>query len=308
MATVVRHTFAARLAVLAFPLVVAALLVACQSESAPDEAEMTLRKQLAGELRDNKLFEAAIEEYRAILQFKGVPPRQMANINYLIARIYFEDLKDYPKAASYYMRARALDPEGSFMAEASQNLVASLQKMGNVVDARRELAAAADVDGQPRSPDDVPVARIGEEPVWRSEVERAIQTLPPELQERILTPEAKVEFVRQYVGVELLYRAAARENYLSHPEIVRQQEQVVRKLVVDKYLVDKVIPQISIDTLDVRNYYLAHQGDRYDDKPYDSVRAQVFLDYQQEKAETAYSEYINRLAEGERVEFLDYNW
>jgi len=68
-----------------------------------------------------------------------------------------------------------------------------------------------------------------------------------------------------------------------------------------------VIPQVKIDTADVRNFYLAHQEDRYNDAPYDSVMARVFLDYQSEKMEAAFSDYISGLAEVERVEFLDRN-
>jgi len=273
-----------------------------------DEAELNLRKQVAGELRDNNLFQAAIDEYRTILTLGDLTKAQQANINYLIARIYYEDLKDYENAAAFYMRARAYDPEGSFMAEASRNLVASLQKTGNLVDAMRELASATDIDDKPRTADDVPIARIDGHPIWRSEIERQIQSLPPETQKQFLAHEARINFAHQYVGVELLYRAAVREDYLNDPEIVRKKEQLIKSIVVDKYILDRVMPQITVDTLDVRNFYLANQSSRYNDAPYDSVKARVFLDYQQEKAATAYAEYINRLAQTENVEFLDHNW
>jgi len=291
-----------------FAIAIVISLVSCQSGASVDEAELNLRKQVAGELRDNNLFQAAIDEYRTILTLGDLTKAQQANINYLIARIYYEDLKDYENAAAFYMRARAYDPEGSFMAEASRNLVASLQKTGNLVDAMRELASATDIDDKPRTADDVPIARIDGHPIWRSEIERQIQSLPPETQKQFLAHEARINFAHQYVGVELLYRAAVREDYLNDPEIVRKKEQLIKSIVVDKYILDRVMPQITVDTLDVRNFYLANQSSRYNDAPYDSVKARVFLDYQQEKAATAYAEYINRLAQTENVEFLDHNW
>ena len=283
-------------------------LASCQSQNAVDEDQLKSHKQLAGELRDNKLFDAAIDEYQAILEFDGLSGPQRANINYLIARIYFDDLRDYRNAAAFYLRARALNPEGSFMQEASQNLVASLQKMGNVVDAAREMKSATDIGYQPESADNVPVARINGEPIYRSRIEKEIKLLPGEIQKQFLTPESRIEFTRHFVGTELLYRAAVRENYPGDPEIIRQTEDLTRKLVVDKYIIDKVMPEISIDTLDVRNFYLANRESHYDNMPYDSVKAQVFLEYQQEKAETAYSEFIANLAKAESVEFLDGNW
>ena len=109
------------------------------------------------------------------------------------------------------------------------------------------------------------------------------------------------------MGIELIYRAALREKYGDDPDIRRQHAEMLKKLVVDRYVVDKVIPKISIDTVDVRNFYLAHAADRYDKAPYDSVRAQVFLDYQAEKTEAAFSEYISELARAENVQFYEEN-
>jgi len=126
------------------------------------------------------------------------------------------------------------------------------------------------------------------------------------MQKKLLTPEAKREFTHQYVGIELLYNAALRENYLSDPEIQKQQERLVKRLVVDRYVVNKVIPNIKVDTSDVRNFYVANKEARYGNKPYDSVRAEVLMDYQTEKAEAAYGDYIGRLAEVENVEFYDH--
>lgn len=284
-----------------------ALAVAC-SQSRTDSAELVrLRKQLAGELRDSRLYEAAIEEYLKILDEKTLDMQTRANLNYLVGRIYFEDLQDYHQAAAYYVRARALDPKGTFVNEASKNLIASLEKMGRVVDAKRQLDAATDLDYVQSDSGDVAVARIDGEPVWLSQIDREIQTLPPELQKQFLSRDMRLKYVRNYVGIELMYRAALRENYGDDPDIRRQHAELLKKLVVDKYVVDKVIPKISIDTLDVRNFYLAHAEDRYDKAPYDSVRAQVFLDYQAEKTEAAFSEYIGELARAENVQFFEEN-
>ncbi|MFZ5981622.1 MAG: tetratricopeptide repeat protein [Candidatus Zixiibacteriota bacterium] len=284
---------------------VLALFVSCQKT---DHAETVKQhKALAGELRDNKLYAAAIEEYEAVLALPDIDTGTRGNINYLIARVYFEDLKDYEKAAAYYLRARSFDPEGSFIDEASRNLVASLEKLGHYMDARRELDAVTDIDSQPKDKDDIAVARIGGETVWLSQVDEQIQSLPPDVQKQFLSREAKLDFVRQYVGAELLYHAALREGYDRDPEIVKKKDLIGKRLLVDKFVVEKVMPEVKIDTLDVRNFYLANKDSRYDSAPYDSVKAQVFLDYQSDKANAAYSNYIAKLAEAQKVEFLDHN-
>jgi tetratricopeptide (TPR) repeat protein len=278
-------------------------LTACGSQRT-DRIDM--HKRLAGELQSNRLHRAAIEEYQQALALDGLSDGQRANLHYLIGRIYYEDIRDYERAASHYVRAKEYDPNGSFMTDASRNLVASLEKLGNVIDAKRQLDAATD-SHQPASANDVAVATIGQRSVWRSEIEAQLAALPPETQKRFLNREARLEFIRQYVGVELLYEAAMREDYLSLPEIQRRQEELTRQLLVNRYVVDKVMPQVRMDTLDIRNFYEVHKDKTYRGAPYDSVKAQVFLDYQSQKAESAYSEYINRLAKAQRVEFLDYN-
>ncbi|MEW6050575.1 MAG: hypothetical protein AB1644_05880 [Candidatus Zixiibacteriota bacterium] len=289
----------------AYAILIVALFGSCGEKGTGVSVDQ--RKKIAGELRDNKLYTAAIEEYTALLDGDDLDNKQRGTISYLIGRVYFEDLKDFSSAAAYFVRAREYDPQGSYNDEASRNLVACFEKMGHLADAKRELNATTSVDAAPHQSGDVEVARIDGTPIWKSEVERQLQSLPPKAQQQFLSTEGKRQFVRQYVGIELMYRAAVREGYDRDPNIQQKRDELLKSLVVDKYVVDKVIPEVHIDTADVRNFYLANKSSRYQGAPYDSVKAQVFLDYQSEKAQTAFNDYIGRLAAGEKVEFLDQN-
>jgi hypothetical protein len=151
------------------------------------------------------------------------------------------------------------------------------------------------------------VAVIGADTVWRSEIDRDIRQLPPETQKAYSGDQARVQFLRQRVGTELVYRAALREHYEQNPELVAQKEQMVKNLVVEHYLFEQVFPRQHIDSMDVYNYYRANRDTRYGGAPLDSVRVQVMMDYQTDKAEAAYGEYIQKLAESEHVTFLDHN-
>lgn len=288
-------------------LPVCVLLASCSgSESSSNASKIEISKNLAGELRDNKLYRAAIEEYQKILEASNIEIPEQANINYLIARVYFEDLQEYEQAAAYYLRSKTLKPDATFAVEASRNLVTSLERLGRSLDAKRQLDEMTELNTSPRTKGDVAVARIGGVPVWLSEVEEQIQSLPPDVQKQFQNVNAKREFTRQYIGTELLYRAAIRDNLGENPEIKKRQQQIHKNLLVEKYVLEKVIPEIKIDSLDVKNFYKASK-ERYNNKPYDSVKAQVFLDYQNEKAQAAYGEYISKLAAIEKVEFLDQN-
>ncbi|UCD64208.1 MAG: hypothetical protein JSW34_01870 [Candidatus Zixiibacteriota bacterium] len=287
-------------------LAVMLTLAACSGDGGQAEL-VEQHKMLAGELQSNKLYLAAVEEYEKILAFTTIDTSTRANVNYLIADICFRYLHDYEKAAACYIRARSLLPDGSFQAEASRNLVAALEKMGHLVDARRELSVTTDIDSRPADKDDVAVAQIGDEKIWLSEIDNQIQNLPPQVQEQMLDPGEKKKFVEQYVGLQLVYRAAVRENYDNDPVIMEKHRLFLRQLLIDKYLLDKVVPQVKVDSLDVFNFYQANKSSRYENKPYDSVRARVFVDYQSQKAEKAVLDYIADLAESERVRIFEEN-
>lgn len=294
-------TFRMAAAMLCFAL--ALLLTACGVHD--NTAQIEMHKKLAGELENNKLYAGAVEEYEKALALDGLSDRERGNICYLIGRTYYRDLNDYAQAAAYFVRAKEYDPNGSYEAEASKNLVACLEKLGNYQDARRQLDAAVDINPGPASDSDVIVAKIGGRDVWLSEVDRQIMKLPKEAQDKLRDIGAKIQYVRQYVGVELLYDAAVRADYLSNPEIRQEKDDLVKRLLVERYVTEKVMPKLKADTMDVRNFYEANKDQRYNGKPYDSVRADVFLDYQQSKAEAVYSDYIADLAKAENVQFFD---
>lgn len=287
-------------------ILTAVSLISCGNDDVMQVA-VNRHKRLAGELSDNRLYHAAVEEYRKITEFETLDDKTLANVYYLIGRISYENLGDYQQAAACYLRARALDPNGSFVGEASRNLVAAMEKTGNRLDAKRQLEAMTDLGASGKVAGDVEVARIDADPIWLSQIDARIQTLPLQMQSRFGDLKEKKEFVRQYVGMELIYRAALRENYADDPLVKKQQEAFLRNLLIEKYAVDHIIPEIKIDTLDVRNYYLAQKEDRYNGKPFDSVMAQVFFDYQGEKQSAAFNEYIAELIKVEKVVFLDHN-
>lgn len=287
-------------------VVVAVVLLMAGCGGSGPTLDVDQAKKIAGDLRENKLFGAAIDEYKEILDRGKIDNSQKGNISFLIGRIYFDDLHDYENAAAWYVRARAYDDKADYATEAAEKLVASLERMGHSFDAKRQLDNAANVVKPAPKAGDVVVAQIGNEPIYLSEIERNMQDLPPQAQQQLQSVEAKRQFVRQYVGVELLFRAAKREGFDKDPEVLQRQDKVLKSLVVQKYLADKVFPELKLDTADVKNFYAANK-EQYGSKPFDSVKSQVLMDYQNQKADAAYGAYIDKLAKAEQVQFMDQN-
>jgi tetratricopeptide (TPR) repeat protein len=279
--------------------------VGCEDDDATVDTEM--HRRLAVELRDARLYQPAIEEYSSMLQAGNLSHAERANLHFLIGRIYYDDLGDYTQAAAHFVRARTLNPDADFVAEASRKLVASLERSGRIADARRQMDASVNIDTEPRQPGDVAVAVIGNDTVWSSALERAIGELPPEQQADLASHTDRIEFMRQYVAREMIYRAALREDYASRPEIQRQQHALLKQLLVNAFIMDKIMPTIDSDSLDIHNFYQANKTTRYNNRPLDSVMTQVVFDYSNEKARAAFDQYIQKLARAEQVEFFDRN-
>ena len=78
--------------ILHFTVLVISLMIFTSCLEKDNTELIEQHKRLAGELRDSKLYEGAIEEYQKILKFNSIDVRTRANINYLIGKIYFENL------------------------------------------------------------------------------------------------------------------------------------------------------------------------------------------------------------------------
>ncbi len=285
---------------------VAVGLIFWNSRSGDVTPQNEISKKLAGELADNNLYQASIDEYEKILDNPATDDLTRANINYLIGKSYFENLGDYESAAAYLIKARSLNPDGSFYNEAGLLLVNSLEKMGRMLDARRELDKAVDLDSvYAANEGKTVVAKINDRPVFMEDVEEKLQMLPPEMQQDYSTTESKINAVKNYVGEELIYRAAIRDGFDRNPEVLKTSDLLNRQIIVQKYVSDKVLGDIKVDQSDITNFYEANKEKMFDNKPFQAVQKEVVQAYQQVKTEEAFNNYVSRLMAVENVQIFE---
>jgi len=285
-------------------ILVALILVNDRSGTATPRVELS--KKLAGELSDNNLYQASISEYRKILDDASIDDNTRASINYLIGKTYFEHLGDYENAAAHFIKARSLNSKASFYDEAGRMLVTSLEKMGRMLDARRELDRAVSVDSvYAANEGKTVIAKINDVPVFLDDIEEHIQMLPPEMQAEYASKDNKVQAVKNYVGEELIYRAAVREGYDRNPEILKTADLLNRQVMIDKFVSDKILSDIKIDQSDIQNFYTANKEQMFDGKPFNEVREKVIRAYQQVKAEEAFKNYVSKLMAVENVQIYE---
>ena len=93
----------------------------------------------ANELKNKKLYTQSIEAYKNFLSVNKFSKKFRANVNYIIAEIYNNDLNDYDNALAYYIKAKYFDPHSSYLSMINQKIIQCLEKSGRTIDAKNEL-------------------------------------------------------------------------------------------------------------------------------------------------------------------------
>lgn len=272
----------------------------------PDTASIEQSKRLAGELVDNNLPAAAIEEYRRVLDEGNLDDQAKGAVCYLIGKTYFEDIGDYENAAAYYVRARSLDPNASYNTEAGKNLIAALEKMGRRLDARRELDRQTDlIPDTSKAPGKI-VAKVGGRDITLTEFNEAVRTLPQEMQDKLTGREEKRKVLDQIIGRELIYDAAVREGMDRDPAILRDLKNLEKDYLTQYFIRQKVAPTINPDAAELEMFFKANK-EKYGGKELADVRDQVTQDYIMYKGQKAIGDYINGLMQAEKVQVFEEN-
>ena len=268
------------------------------------EADIDKMQEHAHALADNRLYSQAIAEYDRILETGKLSEKKSANLNYLVGKIYMERLSDYENAAARFVRAKLLKPEEHLERELSLKLVECYERLGRSFDAQRELERETSTSEKTGTPGGKVVARIGKREVTLSELEEEISRLPDFVQKETNTRERRLEFLKQYVGAELLYDSALRKGYDKDPEVLKGLEDVKKQLLVQKIFQEEVYSRIEVSDSDAELYYRAHE-DEFKDKSFGEVKELARLKLQQERSQEEFDKLIARLMKAERVEIFE---
>lgn len=268
------------------------------------EADIDKMQEYANALADNRLYSQAITEYDRILETGKLSEKKSANLNYLVGKIYMERLSDYENAAARFLRAKLLKPEEHLERELSLKLVECYERLGRSFDAQRELERETSTSEKPKTSGGKVVARIGKREVTLSELEEQISRLPDFAQKETNTRERRLEFLKQYVGAELLYDSALRKGYDKDPEVLKGLEDVKKQLLVQKIFQEEVYSKIEVSDSDAELYYQAHE-DEFEDKSFGEVKELARLKLQQERSQEEFDKLIARLMKAEKVQVFE---
>jgi tetratricopeptide (TPR) repeat protein len=271
-------------------------------------------RQVAAKLQAAGALDEAALQYQRYLEL-GRPDREVsAGIAVSLGNNYLEQGR-YESALRWYYEAETLSA-GDLDDELAGKIVHTLERLGRTFSAQAALSSRAGLVGEAevgRPTDDPVVARIGEDEIHRSEVERAMDDLPPELASQLASSEGRSRFLEQYVADELLWRKAVKLEYDKDPEVLRRNEALLKQLVVSRFAEQEVVRQLAVDEADLRNHFEAHKkrftspsqaGQEAPEPSFDEVRSLVERDYRLMKMQAAYQDLVDSELAAQGVELF----
>jgi len=299
-----------------FGLVVLVLITGCNQQSNQPSFDKEKARNFANELYNRQLFKQSAQEYINYLKSYTLDEAEQANISYTIADIYFERLKDYENALTYYVRVKYLNPKPELQTQIDKKIVACLERLERPEDASQTLreSTSLDPEGIQKQRPGAVVARIGEREITQGDIDFELNQLPPSVRQHYTSKEKKVEFLNQYIMTELLYQSAKNMELDKDAEVVEAAFQSKKSIMVQKYLQERIMGEVHIEQSDVELYYQAHKdkyvekddaGNVVREKSLQEVEREVAQDLVMEKQQEAYQRMVDRLMRAESVQIYN---
>ncbi|MFQ5750611.1 MAG: tol-pal system YbgF family protein [bacterium] len=288
----------------------------CQQKESQPKFDVSRLREYANALYNRQLYQQAVQEYNEILQNYDLDESEAANLNYIIGDIYFERIRDYENALTYYLKIKHLYQNSALMDEVNKKMVECLERLERSADAQQVMEEAALLDptrARPHRPGEV-IAKIGKQRITTGDLEHEINNLPPYLRAQYNDKSKKLDFLKEYISTQLLYASAKRKGLDKDKDVIEATFEAKKKFMAQKLLEDEISKEIDIKESDVELYYQAHKDNyaKKDDegkviatRPFKEVKNKVTQDLILMKQKEAYELLIQRLMRAENVEVYE---
>jgi tetratricopeptide (TPR) repeat protein len=271
------------------------------------------QRAFANKLKSEGLADQAALAYEEYLTSDNVEPEVRANTYFMLGESYMGE-GAYEHALAYFYKAEIADTKGTLKQDIGINIVTCLEKLGKPLDAQSVLNERVDMDKE--NTDNTRgaiVARIGGRVITMGEINDELADLPEWYQEKYKEETAKADFIRQYIVNKLLLKKGMMLQYDKDPEIQKQLVKAEESLIVQRVFKENVTDGLSVDAMDLENYYNSHKDEfkaevdgKEVTKPFEEVREDVRQMFLGEKAEVKMKDFVGRLLqENDAVVFFE---
>jgi tetratricopeptide (TPR) repeat protein len=262
-------------------------------------------KKYAAMLIDKGLYHQAILEYQRLIEHRKLSKQEIANLSYIIGNIYMDNIHDYENALASYLKVKLLKASNEIMQDIEKRIIECLERSGRILDAQMEMEKATALKPSREIPKGTVVAKIRNREITMEELLSRINELPAYLQNYYKDKSKQLEYLKQYIAIEILYDAAKRRNFDSDKEILKKTEEARKSFMVEKLIEEEIKPKIKVSESEMKNYYEAHKKDFVDDKKkqkkFEDVKEQIKARLEFEKQQELTQEFISKQLEVQKV-------
>ncbi len=261
-----------------------------------------LFKNVGIKLQGNGVDEESAYWFEKHFTHGDLPALEQANVAFQIGMAYFKK-SNYEKALGWFFTSESLDPKASYASDRSNKIVATLEGLKRFSFAKYQLGKRTSINSDSSmgsTPGGKKVARIGKEIITNNEIEKALSKLPPEMAKKFANPQARNQFITQYVAEKLIFRKALRQGINDRPAIREKLDDITRNVLVSE-IVKEQLGNIQATETDLQSYYQANK-DKFQNKPFEEVKQQVAQMYSQIKVGELYQKLIMEAVQTEDVE------
>jgi len=292
--------------IMLFIIVVIFIIIYKPSKNLPWSKDK--QKEYANQLIDKGLYLQAIAEYNKLIEYGNLTDSEKSNLSYIIGNIYMENLHDYENALASFLKVKIFYPKPKFEQELNMKMVECLERTGRAYEAQKEMDKFTSLKQEPAIPKGTIVAKIGNRNITMEELETKIKSLPTYMQSTYKEKPKKLEFLKNYVAIELLYDGARRRNYDKDPKINQQIDDIRKSLMVQKLIEEETKNKINVTDTEIKLYYEAHKKEFVEkkdkkeiQKSLDESKEQIYNILLKEKMEQAQQELLDKMFKAEKV-------
>ena len=288
-------------------LTIAGVLFSNASVEAPQD---TTQREVAAKLLSAGFPGEAAELYESWLQAHSDTPKR-TEIALSLGEAFRQEGEIRKALRWYYEAESSQSPETARVAK--EGIVASLERLGRSGAAQRALSSATAL--APTTPSTgTLIAEIDGRPITSADLDRTLDTLPPQLAEALKNPEARRQWLQSYLAQEILYGHAKRAGFHESPDAIAagqeaQRQAAVAQLIEKDWIANLPAPELS----DIQNFFEVNKAqfvkpDQKENADFEANRERVTAAYQRQRIEAKVQNSLQEAVQEGRLKINAESW
>ena len=234
-------------------------------------------RKLAGTLSERNLYDRAAQAWKDYLSSANITDAERAKIWFQIGTL-LEKAGRYAEAIESFYRSEAAAKVEELSGQINSHIKGCFENLGKFSALRYELMGRTGID-KSKVPAGKVVAEIGPEKITEADLDAQIEQMidnqlsayaifmnPEQFKEqkkRMLeqykSPQAREEFLQNWLGQEVLYRQALDENLGQNEDVQKMLRDINRSVLAQQILNQQLADKINITDTDLQTYYAANR-------------------------------------------------